>query len=40
MKSSLSRPLANLNLAVVGHVEWMGFVAVEKLPKAGSISHA
>ena len=40
MKKSLSRPLANLNLAVVGHVEWMGFVAVEKLPKAGSISHA
>jgi ribokinase len=27
-------------LAVVGHVEWMSFVAVKHLPKAGTICHA
>ncbi|MCP9809673.1 ribokinase [Cyanobium sp. HWJ4-Hawea] len=32
--------LACLKLAVVGHVEWVSFVAVEQLPIAGSISHA
>ena len=32
--------LSSLELAVVGHVEWVSFVAVEQLPAAGSISHA
>ena len=32
--------LAALNLAVVGHVEWVSFVAVEQLPVAGSIDRA
>ena len=32
--------LAALNLAVVGHVEWVSFVAVEQLPVAGSIERA
>ena len=31
--------LPKLNLAVVGHVEWMTFLSVEKFPKAGEISH-
>ena len=30
----------NLNLAVVGHVEWMSFLKVDKLPKPGVISHS
>lgn len=32
--------LASLQLAVVGHLEWVEFVAVEQLPRAGAISHA
>ncbi len=32
--------LPRLNLAVVGHVEWMTFLSVDKLPKAGLISHS
>ncbi len=31
---------SNLRLAVIGHVEWMKFVSVNKLPIPGSISHA
>ena len=30
----------NLNLAVVGHVEWINFLKVDQLPKPGSISHS
>ncbi len=29
-----------LKLAVIGHVEWVTFLAVDKLPKAGVISHS
>ena len=32
--------LSNLKLAVVGHVEWMTFLKVDKLPQAGLITHA
>jgi ribokinase len=32
--------LAPLSLAVVGHVEWVSFVAVAQLPAAGTIQHA
>jgi ribokinase len=32
--------LPSLKLAVVGHVEWVTFVAVERLPRAGQIQHA
>ena len=31
--------LPKLKLAVVGHLEWMTFVSVQKLPKAGEITH-
>ena len=30
----------NLNLAVVGHIEWMNFLKVDQLPKPGVISHS
>ncbi|KGF90655.1 MULTISPECIES: carbohydrate kinase family protein [Prochlorococcus] len=30
----------NLNFAVIGHVEWMNFLNVDKLPKPGVISHS
>ncbi len=30
----------NLNLAVVGHVEWINFLIVDQLPKRGVISHS
>ena len=30
----------NLNFAVIGHVEWINFLKVDSLPKAGLISHA
>jgi len=30
---------ANLNFAVVGHVEWINFLKVDKLSKPGIISH-
>lgn len=33
-------PLPPLRLAVVGHVEWVSFVMVERLPSAGQIQHA
>jgi ribokinase len=33
-------PLPPLRLAVVGHVEWVSFVAAEQLPQPGLISHA
>jgi len=29
-----------VNLAVVGHVEWVEFVRVERVPKPGEIVHA
>ena len=32
--------LPKLKLAVVGHVEWVKFIAVDHLPKAGLISHS
>jgi ribokinase len=32
--------LAQLELAVVGHMEWVSFVAVEQLPEAGVVQHA
>ena len=30
----------NLNFAVVGHIEWINFLKVDKLPKPGVISHS
>ena len=33
-------PLPSLRLAVVGHVEWVTFLAVDTLPAAGLIGHA
>lgn len=33
-------PLADLRLAVVGHVEWVSFLAVDVLPAAGLIGRA
>lgn len=30
----------NLNFAVIGHVEWINFLQVDQLPKAGVISHS
>ena len=27
------------NLAVVGHVEWVDFISVDNLPRAGEIAH-
>ena len=33
-------PLPPLRLAVVGHVEWVDFLAVDVLPAAGLIGHA
>ena len=30
----------NLNIAVVGHVEWINFLKVDQLPKPGVISHS
>ena len=30
----------NLRFAVIGHVEWMNFLEVDSLPKAGLISHS
>ncbi len=32
--------LKGLKLAVIGHVEWVTFLSVDKLPIAGNISHA
>ena len=32
--------LPKLKLAVVGHLEWVSFLKVDHLPKAGSISHS
>ncbi len=32
--------LPNLKLAVVGHVEWMTFLSVDEMPRAGIISHS
>jgi ribokinase len=32
--------LAQLELAVVGHMEWVSFVAAEQLPMAGVVQHA
>ena len=29
-----------MNLAVVGHVEWVEFIRVERVPKPGEIVHA
>jgi len=31
---------SNLNFAVVGHLEWINFLKVDKLPKPGIISHS
>ena len=31
---------ADLNLAVIGHIEWINFLRVDKLPKPGIISHS
>ena len=31
---------SNLNFAVIGHIEWINFLKVDKLPKPGIISHA
>ena len=42
----LQRPLSSgsalppLRLAVVGHVEWVEFLAVDQLPRPGAIGHA
>ena len=32
--------LPKLKLAVIGHIEWVTFLKVDKLPLAGEISHA
>ena len=32
--------LHKLKLAVIGHIEWVTFLKVDKLPKAGVIGHA
>tara|TARA_Y100001968_G_scaffold218310_1_gene200981 strand:- start:4890 stop:5735 length:846 start_codon:yes stop_codon:yes gene_type:complete len=32
--------IPKLKLAVIGHIEWMSFLSVDKLPKAGVISHS
>ena len=32
--------IPKLKLAVIGHVEWMRFLSVDKLPKPGIISHS
>ena len=32
--------LPKLKLAVIGHIEWVTFLKVDKLPLAGNISHA
>tara|TARA_Y100001968_G_scaffold333661_1_gene398142 strand:+ start:76611 stop:77453 length:843 start_codon:yes stop_codon:yes gene_type:complete len=34
------KSLPKLKLAVIGHVEWMSFLYVDQLPKAGVISHS
>jgi ribokinase len=36
----MEHALAQLELAVVGHMEWVSFVAVEHLPVAGVVQHA
>ncbi|WP_269622742.1 PfkB family carbohydrate kinase [Prochlorococcus marinus] len=33
------KPFNSLNLAVVGHIEWVTFLSVNKLPSEGLISH-
>ncbi len=33
-------PIPKLKLAVVGHIEWMNFLSVDKLPRPGIIGHA
>ena len=44
--SCVERPLSSapalppLRLAVVGHVEWVEFLAVDQLPRPGAIGHA
>ena len=44
--SCFERPLSSgsdlppLRLAVVGHVEWVEFLAVDQLPRPGAIGHA
>ena len=44
--SSFELPLSSasalppLRLAVVGHVEWVEFLAVDQLPRPGAIGHA
>jgi len=30
----------NLKFSVIGHIEWMNFIEVDQLPKAGLISHS
>ena len=43
MKNQVDKEIFNLpklKLAVIGHVEWMTFLKVDKLPLAGQISHA
>jgi ribokinase len=37
---AMEHALAQLELAVVGHMEWVSFVAVEQLPLAGVVQHA
>ncbi len=32
--------LPKLKLAVIGHVEWVSFIAVDQLPEAGKIGHS
>ena len=32
--------IGNIKLAVVGHVEWVTFISVDKLPQPGIISHS
>ncbi len=33
------KSIQDLNLAVVGHTEWVSFISVERLPEPGLISH-
>tara|TARA_Y100001968_G_scaffold273377_1_gene266061 strand:- start:652 stop:1497 length:846 start_codon:yes stop_codon:yes gene_type:complete len=40
MKLNNTFDFKDLKLAVVGHIEWVTFLNVDKLPKAGTISHS
>ncbi|WP_320668077.1 PfkB family carbohydrate kinase [Prochlorococcus sp. MIT 1307] len=39
LQSKSLPPIPKLKLAVVGHVEWVSFLSVDKCPREGTISH-